>query len=618
MASRGGNYVSGNAFSEAVQRDPVTSSASYPASPTPEPGSPIKINLPESTPKRIREKKPLMILPATPLLSPYKGAKGGVVPKGRTVTDSAIPMPLSIPRKAITIQSNSKESEHSSAASSCLSSNETARAASSCQSSDAQTDNTQATTSFRASEGDAKPPKHSQDGRQVKSTPVKYAKTLPEVHVKSPDSQYRYRESPSDDYHTALREYTVPRRHGTGRSDGIMFGDIPASPTRASRRVRPKNINLVVPAERVPSMSGLLGHVKDGTLISPTSVYSPGFSPGVSPTVRSNESLALHVPTHTAQVPPDHPPPPPPKPVFQPSLDTGQAHASDHGRLRNTSLLFRDYADDMAPPFTASSFNGIPPQTPGHRSSVADPSENTLHLIMGVHHHLDTELGAISHSLSAKHDNLVDHLIRKHEASLETTSKWFRDLAARFGTLEHAVGKSNAVVHSITAKLSNVAKAQEKLEQLLEQNLATENAAIEKLTDKSDDMLAKLESLDRRFDELDAKFDAGRCKCHSRGASNGGGGAGGGGGSGIVSGTSMPSYMMARANVPPPLPLLPPPSSPATFTSASPMPPPDLRDHPAFAGFYHGGGGGSGSSGGPGEMAPWYRHALYQDRTPQG
>lgn len=83
-----------------------------------------------------------------------------------------------------------------------------------------------------------------------------------------------------------------------------------------------------------------------------------------------------------------------------------------------------------APPFMMNHpglpLSGLLP--PGPPFQPPDMQQGMMHLFMGMHLHLDTELAALQRNVNKKHDDLVNHLASKYDKSMHPGDDWIRDL----------------------------------------------------------------------------------------------------------------------------------------------------------------------------------------------
>ncbi|KAI9801114.1 MAG: hypothetical protein M1833_002982 [Piccolia ochrophora] len=242
-------------------------------------------------------------------------------------------------------------------------------------------------------------------------------------------------------------------------------------------------------------------------------------------------------------------------------------------------ITFLSNRDEMSRPRSGQGFNNPVPPPPGYRS-VIDPAENMVHLIMGVHHHIDSQLGAMSQSIAAKHDNIIDHIIRKHDHAMEIGNTWSKDNSTRIDAIEKSVDEILSSVLRLASKVDSLTGV-DKTEQLINQNHAAAMAAIDKVMVQVQELGSKVDNIAIRLDALEARSNESRC-----------------------SSTPLFPGMMydlgsrnAFASVP---------------TNIQSTSTPDVRDHPAFSTQHNS------FPNGDDDIAPWYRLAQHNHQQSQG
>ena len=80
----------------------------------------------------------------------------------------------------------------------------------------------------------------------------------------------------------------------------------------------------------------------------------------------------------------------------------------------------------------------VPPPASFGGSMSAEQSMVTL--MTDVHHHLDHDTGVLVHSLNAKHDEVVDQIVRRHDTSMSATKQWVDGVAERLEGAEQEIG----------------------------------------------------------------------------------------------------------------------------------------------------------------------------------
>ena len=273
-------------------------------------------------------------------------------------------------------------------------------------------------------------------------------------------------------------------------------------------------------------------------------------------------------------------PPVPPKATFRHALESGHVNARAVSES-SIPVVFRGQAEEVTPTepvFEPGPFlNSVPPP-PGVQDSLTS-DQKMVALVMGVHHHIDQEMSAIAHSINAKHDITVDHLIRRHQNAMDASGKSMHELGSRIGGLERGLAKAEDNAQALNGAIeATLRKHEEDTRGLHRKRHGDITEGMTSLSVKSDKIISLLETLHRRVENVEARVEMGRCRCMDNGA-------------------------------------VPLGSRNAFAPGVVPAPPrrdvPDLRDHPAYAGYHSTPPPGQGPGFPQFSNGSWYQQATY-------
>ncbi|KAI9675353.1 MAG: hypothetical protein M1817_001257 [Caeruleum heppii] len=456
----------GNAFAQQEYEDldsPPAEYHDYLRSPKPRTAHAITVNLPKTVPPQVTTtRKRAHIQPATPLIPGYVHGIRQKFNQKRSVTDSAVPAPLQIESKAATGHDRGKSRETSQ---------DLNRSGEPPESSSLSIPSQQGSPGWtvtssslwspdfpgphRASEEPRRAEKLGRDARQTQSTPVASTRSPPELRLQS------------GTYSEGEHEYGVETVGGLS------------------------SVN-VVTAPSIKSASGQFEHAESMQKPepSPTSIYSP--NPGMT----------------------DAPPPVPPKATYRHLLEggnrqLGQTHQTGPNPApvlgSPSSNLHPSFDRPPGPPaptepaFTSPQFfhNHAPPP-PGFPEPPSPP-EFLVAGIMGIHHHVDREAGAISRSIVAKHDHLMDQLMRQSDKTIDRVSKVSHDLHHDIVNLKDRMDRNERRLQEIKKELDESYAAYDERARELMQQAARAGGEV---NDRLDEMNARMATLDVKVDHI--------------------------------------------------------------------------------------------------------------------
>ncbi|KAI9808394.1 MAG: hypothetical protein M1827_007491 [Pycnora praestabilis] len=191
-------------------------------------------------------------------------------------------------------------------------------------------------------------------------------------------------------------------------------------------------------------------------------------------------------------------------------------------------------------PLNVLSTNLVPPHPSFPGSSLPSPSAELFNHIMGLHHHLGASSASLTHSLDAKHDNVIDHLVRKYEGMRAVSAEYAGDLRAQMGAVEHNLGRVAGEVKMLrdgrggggagtlgegsskggggSAPNRREKEAEAERARLLDvqtqhDNNNNNNNSIERLVHMSAETLGRLDELLSRLHRLETRVAETACRC---------------------------------------------------------------------------------------------------------
>lgn len=202
------------------------------------------------------------------------------------------------------------------------------------------------------------------------------------------------------------------------------------------------------------------------------------------------------------------------RPTFRYELEGG-VRPSPILSSASVPIVFQGSTDEMTSHTPQIPFGDSVPPPPGHEHEAPEFERNVLHLIMGMHHHLDQETRAIARNLTAKHDDLTDQLIRKYDAAMAVTGNLVRDLGDKIATVEGNLTRPDgALLQRINEQIQAGLRAhtEEVAGVVGHPDRASSTSSglnsIESLSAKTDAIMIKLDHLHHRFDGLEARLNA--------------------------------------------------------------------------------------------------------------
>ena len=154
-------------------------------------------------------------------------------------------------------------------------------------------------------------------------------------------------------------------------------------------------------------------------------------------------------------------------------------------------------------------YNFVPP--PPH---YMDPPLNVLaeinQLSMSLHHHLENAMRQNAHSITAKHDNIIDHLIRKHEASMEQLVRSHSAMESGFQRMSENVGRlEGALVSGVAGLDVQVRLLQDEVRAIAKAQAEAPDKRLEKVEQGIEVLTNMMNTFNMRFSRLESTVETG-------------------------------------------------------------------------------------------------------------
>lgn len=157
------------------------------------------------------------------------------------------------------------------------------------------------------------------------------------------------------------------------------------------------------------------------------------------------------------------------------------------------------------PPLFSNVHNAVPPPPPTYRDyqpPVGQVPPELARIELTLHHHLDSCFGSLSRLVTDKHDNTVDHLLRRlesHERKLENSQK----------SLKSDIKNIKGDAESLKADIRHLQQSSEELQEYLK----CTDVKLETMASKLNSVKSQSGSFDQAIANLSASVQDIRVKC---------------------------------------------------------------------------------------------------------
>ncbi|KAI9723429.1 MAG: hypothetical protein M1812_001313 [Candelaria pacifica] len=154
-------------------------------------------------------------------------------------------------------------------------------------------------------------------------------------------------------------------------------------------------------------------------------------------------------------------------------------------------------------PQTHTSGNSVPPHPswiPSLRTAEAD---QLAHHILGLHYQIGHETGTLNRKIDNKHDILVDHVIGRYENAQAIQAEYQNDLRQGLSAVEHNLGRVVGEVRFLEGRFEEEGSA----------SIEGLEATLEKLVRMGEVVMEKLDGLTEKIAVVEKKVESGSCGC---------------------------------------------------------------------------------------------------------